>query len=135
MKVEGFACDQCNQFSEDQAGWLTVVAISDRQVRVEVCGPACLLKMARELVKAEAQPDELEHQAKQAVLERRRAKDRERKREQRQPGPVQCDVEGCGRSFKNEHALSMHRVRTHEGKYWASQGNGVSSADRSEAST
>lgn len=78
MKVDGYACDQCNQFSRDRAGWVRVIPLADVVSQegggVEVCGPACLLKMARELVKAETNgidTQELEHQAKQAVIKRR----------------------------------------------------------------
>src|SRR5215831_2338670 len=139
MKVDGYACDQCNQFSRDRGGWIRVTPIADvisqtSDGTVEVCGPACLLKVARELVKAESQvePEELEHMAKQAVLDKR---DRDRQYNQeyeqsRNGGPVKCDVPGCGRSFKNLQGLSMHKVRIHDGNKWNNK-----SGERNEAST
>jgi hypothetical protein len=32
-----------------------------------------------------------------------------------------CDV--CGRNFKNEHGVTMHKARAHSGRNWASRGN------------
>src|SRR5262252_7104663 len=108
MKVEGYACDQCNQFSRDKAGWLHKGPVNDgpdgkhvcTEACVEVCSPACDLKMARELVKAEAaiEPQELEHMAKQAVIDKRE-RDRQYNQEYEQSrnggGPIKCDVPGC----------------------------------------
>ena len=143
MKVEGYACDQCNQFSRDKAGWLHKGPVNDgpdgkhvcTEACVEVCSPACDLKMARELVKAEAaiEPQELEHMAKQAVIDKRE-RDRQYNQEYEQSrnggGPIKCDVPGCGRSFKNLQGLSMHKVRIHDGNKWNNK-----SGERNEAST
>lgn len=119
MKVNGFACDQCEKFFEDNSDFFTV---NRRDLIVEVCCTACLRKMAGELVAAESQatgakpgvtgrPAVPSEKAINAAQARVRMNGSQGISGGSTPNDEPCDA--CGRIIDTRQGLAAHRRKAH----------------------
>lgn len=130
MKVNGFACDQCERFFENNDDFYTV---NRGDFIVEVCCSVCLRKMASELVGAEAattpkpaakpknpNPNEPPNPMGRPAVPSDKAIEAAQNRLVRlnntgaggaTPNKEPCDV--CGRVFPSRQGFAAHRRKAH----------------------
>jgi hypothetical protein len=122
MKVNGFACDQCEKFCESNADFYIV---NRGDFIVEVCCSTCLRRMAAQLVAAETKvsPTPTKHPERgRPAIPSDKAIDAARVRLNVKgngvggnggatPNDEPCDV--CGRMIPTRQGLAAHRRKAH----------------------